>query len=1168
MHNTARRSMQRTAATPTARAEPRSHAWLPTPSFIVLLVAFVAVLMIALLAYRSLAARAEAADAVSHTNEVQDHLHRYLSEVKDAETGQRGFLLTGDEHYLEPYHLASGAMAAGLGSLKRLVADDPAQQRRIEVLEPLVVSKLAELAETITQRRNGDAARALTIVKSDRGKLQMDKIRETVDAMLSAEQSLLAVRTDEWEASVRWSSYTMFGSGAVLLCMILLISAFASRDFRSVEAEGWARRVQLALTSQLQGDLRVDSIGEKVLRVMVDNLQARVASIYVVEPGGALRRIAGHALAASGEPPATLRLGEGMTGQAAKEGRLVHVRDVPQRYLEVSSTAGRATPRELIIAPASVDGAVQAVVELGFLHRLDAIELAVLDRMSESIARAVRTARDRTRLEALLEEVQRQAEELQSQQEELRVSNEELEQQAHTLQVSQTQLENQQSELEQINAQLEDQARSLERQRDELVSAGAELQRSNTVKSQFLANMSHELRTPLNSSLILAKLLSEDRDGNLNAEQIKFAQTIYSAGNDLLTLINDILDLSKIEAGMLEVRPEAISVARLADELTRTFQPVAASKGLELAIEIDAAMPAHIEADPARLSQILKNLLSNALKFTEHGRVTLGISAVDPTAPGAAARGPAVVDGRVRFAVRDTGIGIPADQHDLIFEAFRQADGASNRKFGGTGLGLSISRDLARLLGGELSVESAAGRGSTFALTLPLRAVARAPIASRTVSPAPQLVGPTASPPPVLATRRLPASPASVERPGPFADDRDRVDAASRTLLIIEDDPAFAHVLYGLAHELEFLGVVATTAEDGLALARRFPPSAVVLDIGLPDRSGLAVLDALKRDPVTRHIPVHVVSASDYSRSALEMGAAGYGLKPIDRDRLIDAIKHLEAKFTQKLRRVLIVEDDAVLRESTARLIAGDDVVAVTAGTTAEALRHLETTTFDCMVLDLSLPDRTGLELLEEMARGEQYGFPPVIVYTGRALSNGEVHELERFSRSIIVKGARSPERLLDEVTLFLHQVESKLPPERQRMLRDVRNREAVFEGRRILVVEDDVRNVFALSSVLEPRGAIVEIARNGREAVNHLQAKPGVDLVLMDVMMPEMDGLEATRLLRKDPRFAKLPIIALTAKAMSDDRDKCLAAGANDYIAKPLDVDKLLSLARIWIRA
>jgi signal transduction histidine kinase/CheY-like chemotaxis protein/CHASE3 domain sensor protein len=1127
---------------------------LPVPAFAALAAAFLAVFVIAALSYRSLAARADAANAVNHTNEVQDHLHLLLSKVKDAETGQRGFLLAGDEHYLEPYHLALGSLAVEEKTLRRLIADNATQQQQLDALEPLISAKLEELAHTIALKRSGDDAGALAIVRSDRGKAAMDHIRDTIAAMLATEQSLLLQRTDAWEASVQWSSYVMFGGVGVLLGMILLIGILASRDFRSVEAEAWTRRVHLALTAQLQSDLRLESIGEKVLRVLVDHFNARVGAIYVTEPGGELRRIAGHALAPPGAASTVVRLGDSLTGQAAKEDRVVHVRDLPDGYLDVSSTVGKAKPRELVLAPASVDGVVQAVTELGFLHHLDRVELTAVERMSGSIAMAIRAARDRSRLEELLEEVQRQAEELQTQQEELRVANEELEQQAGALQVSQTRLENQQAELEQINAQLEEQAQSLEQQRDQLAGAGAELQRSNEVKSQFLANMSHELRTPLNSSLILAKLLAENRDGNLNEEQIRFAQTIYAAGNDLLTLINDILDLSKIEAGMLDVRPEPVAIARLVDEITRTFQPVAAQKRLALEVSASASAPEQLETDPARVSQILRNLLSNALKFTEQGGVSLEIDAVDHG---------------VRFAVRDTGIGIAADQHELIFEAFRQADGASNRKFGGTGLGLSISRDLARRLGGDLRVESAPGQGSTFTLTLPMRFVAQVTPARVASSPMLSVLPALpAAPTPAPSTRRKPADkPVAPVGPAPFPDDRDRMDPAARSLLIIEDDVAFARVLYDLTHELEFLGLVATTADDGLALARQACPSAIVLDIALPDRSGLAVLDALKRDPRTRHMPVHVISGSDYTRAALEMGATGYALKPIDRERLIDAIRHLEAKFTQKLRRVLIVEDDPVLRESTAQLLAADDVETVTAGTTAEALAQLGRTTFDCMVLDLALPDRSGLELLEEMARGEQYGFPPVIVYTGRSLSHDQIHELGRFSQSIIIKGARSPERLLDEVTLFLHQVEAKLPPERQRMLRDARDREALFEGRHILIVEDDVRNVFALTSVFEPKGASIAIARNGREALAHLQAHPGVDLVLMDVMMPEMDGLEATRALRKDPQFGKLPIIALTAKAMLDDREKCLAAGANDYIAKPLDLDKLLSLARVWIR-
>jgi signal transduction histidine kinase/CheY-like chemotaxis protein/CHASE3 domain sensor protein len=1097
-----------------------------------------AVLVIAALVYRSFDASTDAANAVSHTDEVQDHLFLLLSAVKDAETGQRGFLLNGSERYLEPYHFALDSIAVEQGRLRQLTAGDAAQQRGLDLIASTISSLLAEIAQTIALKRTGDDAGALAILRTDRGTAAMTRLRDTIDAMLGAGQGQLEQLTNEWEARLRGSSYVIFGGASVLLCMAVLIVLLASRDFRSVRAEGWARRVHLALTAQLQGDFRLESIGEKVLRVLVDHLHARVGAIYVAEPGGELRRVAGHALACSGKSRVVVRLGDGLTGQAAKDNRTVHVRDLPDRYLDVSSTVGKAKPRELVIVPASADGVVQAVTELGFLHRLDPVELAALDRMSESIATAIRTARDRSRLEELLREVRHQAEALQIQQEDLRVANEELEQQARARQVLQTQLESQQSKLEKINSQLEEQAQTFERQRDELAATGTELQRSNAVKTQFLANMSHELRTPLNSSLILAKLLADNREGNLSPEQIRFAQTIHAAGNDLLTLINDILDLSKIEAGMLDVRPEPISIARLVDEVTRTVQPVAAQKRLALEVHVDESAPEPFETDPARLSQILKNLLSNALKFTERGGVSLEVGAADQG---------------VRFAVRDTGIGIAADQHELIFEAFRQADGASNRKFGGTGLGLSISRDLARRLGGDLRVASAPGQGSTFTLTLPSRFA---------VQPLP-LVFPPA---PIARRTSMNKRVATVNAP-PFPDDRDRVNATARSLLIVEDDPAFARVVYDLAHELGFLGLVATTADAGVALARQYCPRAIILDIELPDRPGLAVLDSLKRDPSTRHVPVHVVSATNYARTALEMGAAGHGLKPVDRECLVHAIRRLEAKFTQTLHRVLIVQDDPLLREGTARLLGTDDVEIVAVGTTTGALIQLEATTFDCMVLDLALPGRSGLALLEEMSRGEPYRFPPIIAYTGRSASHDELGELGRFSQSLIIKGARSPERLLDEVTLFLHQVESKLPLERQRMLRDARDREAVFEGRSILVVEDDVRNVFALTSVLEPKGASVEIARNGREALDYLRANSEVDLVLMDIMMPEMDGLEATRELRKDPRFAKLPILALTAKAMIDDREKCLAAGANDYIAKPLDVGKLLSLARVWIR-
>ncbi|MET0791175.1 MAG: response regulator, partial [Polyangiaceae bacterium] len=780
-----------------------------------------------------------------------------------------------------------------------------------------------------------------------------------------------------------------------------------------------------------------------------------------------------------------------------------------------------------------------------FFAPVEARALELLTRVAETIAVALRSVQQKERLADLLEEAQRQGEELQTQQEELRVANEELHQQGDILRSAHAQLEEGKEELETSNS-------SLAMQRDALATAQlalsqkmAELERSSRYKSEFLANMSHELRTPLNSSLILAKLLADNRSGNLTEEQIKFASTIYSAGNDLLALINDILDLSKIEAGKVELRAESATLARLVEPVTRTFEPVGQQKGVTFALDLGEQRNV-IETDVQRVQQVLKNLLSNAFKFTERGTVSLTIEANETS---------------YSFKVRDTGIGIAKAHHAAIFEAFQQADGTTNRRFGGTGLGLSISRDLAIMLGGELTVESELGQGSCFTLRLPKKFVpverdalrAPTPAAARSQAPLVRVETPA---PPVVGDPESPA----------FPDDRHHIDSQRRLLLIVEDDVAFAEILAKLASELSFQFLVAHSADEGVRLATQFLPAAIILDVNLPDRLGLTALDRLKQNGATRHIPIHVMSVEDYSRMALSMGAAGYLFKPIQREDLVTALTQMKERFS-RMRRLLVVEDDAVQREAVTQLLSSQEVEIVAVATVAEAERQLAAGAFDCVVTDLSLPDASGYTLLERMAENHAYAFPPVIVYTGRSLTADEEQRLRRFSSSIIVKGARSPERLLDEVTLFLHQVESQLPADRQRMLRQVRDREAAFDGKKILIAEDDVRNIFALTSILEPKGAQLFVARNGREALELLERTPDIDLVLMDVMMPEMDGLEATRQIRKPGHgFNKVPIIALTAKAMSDDRDLCIKAGANDYVAKPLDVEILLSLVRVWL--
>jgi CheY-like chemotaxis protein len=1134
-------------------ARSRSRRALPPGTLVAIVVAMLVVTATAVLTYATLTRRQASADQATHAQQVIRQLGALLSSATDAETGQRGYLLTGDESYVEPYTNASANAPAQLAALQQLVVDLPNQAARLDALRGLVTEKLALVGETIEMRRAGRTAEALSLVRSERGKQLMDRLRATVADMEADEQQRLDTRQTAWQQAVARSSTVTWGGSALLLGFIGVTATVMSRDHRRRQIEMWIRAGQMGLSDRIQGGPSVEEIGDQALSFLAQYLEAHTGAVFVADDG-VLRRAAGYAVAA--ETP-LVRPGDGLTGQAAKDKRVLHVTNVPAGYLPVASGLGHRDPVEILVAPAAVDGVVSGVVELGFFRRLDAADIELASRVSEALGSALRASMDRRRLEALLVETERQAAELQVQQEELQASNEELEEHGHHLRESQTRLETQQHELEEINTQLEEQTQALEEQKAEmarqqvaLVEQAADLARANQYKSEFLANMSHELRTPLNSSLILAKLLADNKDGNLTDEQVRFAHTILGAGNDLLALINDILDLSKIEAGRLDVTPAPVPLAAVVESIGESLRATAADRGLAFTYGVDPGAPPAVETDQQRLGQILRNLLSNAFKFTDEGCVTLRASA----GPGDS----------VLFAVRDTGIGIPAVQQAVIFEAFRQADGSTHRKYGGTGLGLSISRDLARLLGGDLTVASEPGQGSTFTLQLPRAWVGATAAVARPAATA-------------LARRavdaRAAAGPVPTSSPAPAAveDDRDRLTPDTRRILVVEDDPRFAAILRDLVREKGFHCVVAHTAGDGLAAATVHRPNAILLDVYLPDHSGLSLLEQLKRRAETRHIPVHVVSVADASQEAFERGAVGYALKPVKRDQMLEALQRIESRLDQHVRRVLVVEDDARQRDSIEQLLMSEGVEIVGVGTAAAARAELAAASFDCVVMDLKLPDASGDELLETLASGDALPFPPVIVYTGRSLTRDEEQRLGRYSKSIIIKGARSPERLLDEVTLFLHQVESTLPAERQRMLRAARDREALLDGRRILVVEDDARNIFAVSSVLEPKGCRIRVARNGREAIDALtasgrEADEAIDLVLMDIMMPEMDGLTATREIRKRPEWKRLPIIALTAKAMKDDHERCLAAGANDYIAKPLDVDKLLSLVRVWM--
>jgi len=1170
-------------------SQPRSLFPLPLPMLLGFAAAAIAALVIAIVNVYSADVRTRAVTSIGRMTAAMRQLNEFSSTLKDAETGQRGFLLTGDPAYLGPYRRAQNALEGQLRGLAASNDNAPLRQERVQAIDALAHQKLAELETTIDLKQAGRGDEALALVRTDKGKQVMDNLNNEVADLYLLQNNELDLRRRAWEQAATTSTYISWGGSAVMLLLVLASAAVSMREFRTKARQAWVADGLAGLNQTLQGDHRLEEVGARALDFLATYLGARVGAGYARHGMDDRYQLFGGYALPQDALQAHLLAGEGLAGQVLRNGKLLKVGGLNQSHLKITSSMGESQPLELVLAPAVENGKVHALLELGFARPVIQPELDLLEGASSILAVAVRSALDRSRLENLLEETRQQAEELTVQQEEMRASNEELEQQSQALQRSQAQMEQQQQELEQTNVYLEEQTQKLEHQREQLLRAkdaltdkARELEVASQYKSEFLANMSHELRTPLNSTLILAKLLGDNKPGNLTGEQVKYAQTIYAAGNDLLALINDILDLAKIEAGQATVVLEPVNLSTAMQSLIEPLRPLAQQKGLALTCHIAPGVPAHAQTDGQRLGQILKNLLSNAIKFTDRGSVNLQLSQSQP--------------GTLTFAVHDTGIGIPEHQQQLIFEAFQQADGSTHRKYGGTGLGLSIARDLAQLLGGQITVQSTPGQGSVFSFHMPLVQAAapaaevpmapKAADALRAVQPA-LLTSPVKTIAPAAAPRAMApmqsnAAVATADAATATATEAAALATAAtaaatelelptiiqgRHLLVVEDDPRFADILQELAREMDFSCQVARNAADGIAAAVQFLPNAIVLDINLPDFSGLGVLDQLKRNPSTRHIPVHIVSVADYSQEALVRGALGYALKPVQREELAQALQRLEAKFTQNMHRVLLVEDDERQRDSVHSLLGNSDVDVVCAATATQALEYLAQGTYDCMIMDLNLPDMSGFALLERMSEQDGVSFPPVIVYTGRALSRDEETQLRRFSHSIIIKDARSPERLLDEVTLFLHQVESRLSPEHQQMLAQARSREAALEGRKVLVVEDDVRNVFALTSILEPTGIAVEIARNGREALEVLDREDhGVDLVLMDIMMPEMDGYTAMREIRGRAPLKRLPIIALTAKAMKDDQEKCLAAGANDYIAKPLDVEKLLSLVRVWM--
>ena len=906
------------------------------------------------------------------------------------------------------------------------------------------------------------------------------------------------------------------------------------------EKHNWLTAGQNQLNSTLKGDQSIEELASNTISFLCAYLKANIGAIYQFNDKESALMLSGQYAFLS--PEETIRkftLNEGMIGQVAREQKQISLTDLTENQIRITSSVINAKPKHLLITPFLFEGKTVGVIEIGSLNEFSEKEKEFINTSMDSIAISVNSAISRKRIQELLEETQVQTEELQSQQEEMKQMNEELEEQTQNLKQQQEELQMTNEELEEQTQSLEEKNKEVEASKYDIEQKTKQLEISSRYKSEFLANMSHELRTPLNSLLILSKDLSENRKKNLDSIQVESAEIIYKSGADLLVLINEVLDLSKIEAGKMSINIEKVSLRDFTGDLIRNFKHHAEQKGLRLTCKLDKELPESIRTDSQRLNQILKNILSNAIKFTEKGSVRISIDRY--------------TESTIIISVTDTGIGIQEEKQMAVFEAFQQAEGGTSRKYGGTGLGLSISRELAKLLGAEIKLSSKLNEGSTFSLIIPLE------IHQEIEPERTEIVKP------VLYKPRSENSTNYLNYPA-IGDDRNSITSDDKVVLIIEDDLKFASILLKQANNKGFKCLSAVTGEDGLLLAAKYQPKAIILDMNLPGMNGHHVLLELKANPSVRHIPVHIISANERSLEPIKEGAVEYLMKPVNKQELEETFNRIENFVSRKIKNLLIIEDNENSRKAMRILIGNGDVKCFEAGTGQDALNIYEQNQIDCIILDIGLPDMSGFDLIHKLENIKSKNIPPVIVYTGKELTKEENNELQKYAESIIIKGVKSEERLLDETALFLHRTISNLPKSKQEMIYNLHDKEAVFHSKKILLADDDMRNVFALSQILKERGMEIIKAENGKNALEMLDSHPDIDLVLMDIMMPEMDGYEAMRRIRTQERFRNLPVIALTAKAMKDDKQKCIDAGANDYIAKPIDIERLLSLMRVWL--
>lgn len=1153
---------------------------------------------------------------VDHSRRVIGRVNKILQDLQNAETGQRGYLLTGMEKFLDPYKGGLESLPQSLKSAHDLTADNPEQQKSIDTLSSLVKSRLGKLENLVSVKHRGGL---VAVSQLEDGKRYMDSCRVLIGTIIEKEELLLDSRSKELGRSSGYTSiFVLFAAAVSLLITIIfyfrLRSDFFKRErlqadlrlrdeeiqrrlnltqrvaseiaagnyamkiddggednlgslagslndmakalkksFDELNENGWRQAGLALLSNMLMGNKMEQELTDVTLKHLTKYGNCIHGAIYILEQNSLVLK---GAYGLDESVSKSIALGEGMVGQVFKDGEEKILENLlPEDYV-VSFASGKIQVKYILLLPIYDGLDCIGVMEIGSLYAFTEAQITLFRDAVLKLGTTLAASHARQVVQNLLEETQAQTEELQAQHTELEALNSSLEMHTYKLQASEEELRVQQEELVQSNKELEERSALLEEKNLQIAERNQEIQQkaeelavSTRYKSEFLANMSHELRTPLNSILLLSRLMSENSDGNLNSEQIESAQVIQSSGKSLLTLIDEILDLSKIESGKMDLDFQPVYYTDVVKDLQALFEPIASDKQIDLDMHIGEGLPPSLETDRQRLDQILRNLLSNAIKFTSEGSVQLSIYP-HPDEP----------DSTV-FEVRDTGIGIPKDKQHIIFEAFQQADGSTRRKFGGTGLGLSISRELSRLLGGHILLDSTEHEGSVFQLVLPAYvssetrdAITELPLAyisELTEEHATQVIE-------TISTLPIPAE---------VPDDRDIIQPGDKVIVIVEDDIEFAKILLKYARQQQYKGLVVVRGDLAADMVERYMPLAVLLDIQLPMKDGWQVMAEIKENPKTRHIPVHIMSSLEVKKKSILQGAIDFINKPFALEQMGEMFKKIEDALTRYPKKVLIVEENPKHAAALSFFLGSFNILSEIKTNVEDSIEALSSDAADCVILDMGIPDRTGYETLEAVKRDAGLENLPIIVFTGKNLSKVEEMKLKKYADSIVIKTANSYQRILDEVELFLHLVEENTGTT---PATKINNKfgflQDVLKGKKVLIADDDIRNIFSLSKSLEKYQMVVVPATDGKDALKQLQANSDIAIILMDMMMPEMDGYETIETIRRDPVHADIPIIAVTAKTMMGDREKCIDAGASDYISKPVDTDQLVSLLRVWL--